>query len=131
LPGDADGDGEATIYDLRQLLQQLGAAVPAIDCDGDSFVTPADIALLRETVLGRPGFVGVPGAVTAGGWFTVRGVFAGGLVEATLGGRVLTLGQVTTREITLRVDAAQPKGMQVLTVLLGGRTVFAGAVLVQ
>jgi len=131
LPGDVDGDGEITIFDLRLLLGRLGTAAQAIDCDGDQVVTMTDVTLTRDAVLGRPGLVGAPTAMTAGAWSTLRGVFGPGLLEATLGGRALVPGRVTTREITLRVDDAQSKGIQDLSVLLGGRRVFLGPVLVQ
>lgn len=131
LPGDADGDGEATVFDVRRLLSQLGAGAAAIDCDGDQVVTMADVGMTRNAVLGRPSLIAGPAVVAAGQWFTVRGVFGAGVLEATLGGRVLVPGRVTPREITLRVDAAQPKGTHDLVVLLGGRQVFLGPVLVQ
>ncbi|MBX3463531.1 MAG: hypothetical protein KF830_10195 [Planctomycetes bacterium] len=131
MPGDADGDGQQTVVDVRRLLQELGAEAPAIDCTGDGLVTTADVDLVRQAVLGRPGLVAAPDAVVAGGWFTLRGVFGRGLLEATLGGRVLTRGQVTPREITLRSEPTQAKGLQQLVVLLGGRPVFVGPVLVQ
>lgn len=131
LPGDADGDGAATIYDLRLLLARLGTQSPAIDCDGDLMVTAADMALMREAVLGRPALVAAPTSVAAGQWFTLRGVFAGGLLEGTLGGRALTVGRVTTRAVTLRCDATQPHGVQDLSVMLDGRSVLLGPVTVQ
>jgi len=131
MPGDADGDGQATIFDLRLLLNRLGEVASSIDCDGDLVITAADVALQRAAVLGRPALVEAPTVVTAGGWFTLRGVFGGGLLDATLGGRAVTPGRVTTREITLRVDPTQAKGPQDLTVLLAGRQVFLGPVLVQ
>ncbi len=131
LPGDADGDGVQTIVDTRLLLARLGTAATAIDCDGDLMITGTDVALTREATLGRPALISGPATVMPGAWFTLRGVFGSGLLDATLGGRALVRGRVTTREITLRVDAAQAKGIQELSVLLGGRRVFLGPVLVQ
>ena len=132
LPGDVDGDGATSIFDLRALLSLLGDVAPGIDVDGDGVLTSADVALMREVVLGRPVLVAAPTAVSPGQWFTLRGAFAvGELLEATLGGRSLLPGRVTPREITLRVPAESSLGTQTLQVLLGGRTVVSVPLLVQ
>ncbi|MBL9078135.1 MAG: hypothetical protein JNL08_11560 [Planctomycetes bacterium] len=131
MPGDVDGDGAPTIHDLRALLQRLGTGAPAYDCDADGLVTVADVALVRTAVLGRPALAAVPAVLHPGEWFTLRGVFAGTLLEATLGGRALTPGRVTARELTLRVEPDQATGTKDLSVLLDGRRVVLATVLVQ
>lgn len=132
VPGDADGDHERTVADVRRLLAQLGVTDRAIDCDGDQTITQDDVTITRNAMLGRPTLLENPAAVQKGAWFTLHGAFPRrGPLEASLGGRALTPGRVTQREITLRVDATQTTGTQDLVVMLDGRTVFAGPVLVQ
>ncbi len=132
LPGDRDGDGVRTVFDLRRQAANLGADAGPGDCDGDGVVTVVDLELTQHALLGRATAVVVPLAVVRGEWFTLRGVFpAGSAVDGTLGSRTLTPGRVTPREVTLRVDAAQPPGLQTLQVSIGGQLLAARDVLVQ
>jgi len=132
LPGDADGDGTISVFDLRRLCTQLGAPGLLHDVDGDGVATTDDVDYARAAMVGRPTLLGLPLAIARGGWFTLSGLFpAGGLVEATLGGRSLLLGRVTPREITLRVDPNQAPGMQGFTLAIDGRIVAVRPVQVQ
>jgi hypothetical protein len=56
---------------------------------------------------------------------------AGSSVQASLGGRSLTVGRVTAREITLRVESDQALGTQDLLVTIGGRPFASAFVQVQ
>jgi hypothetical protein len=56
---------------------------------------------------------------------------AGSSVQASLGGRSLTVGRVTAREITLRIEADQALGTQQLSVTIGGRPFATAFVQVQ
>jgi hypothetical protein len=58
-------------------------------------------------------------------------LIAGSSVQASLGGRSLTVGRVSAREMTLRVDADQALGTQELSVTIGGRPFATAFVLVQ
>lgn len=131
LPGDVDGDGSQTVVDVRRQLALLGTNQPAIDCDGDGQVTPIDIAATRDAVLGRTTVFAVPGAVARGTWITIRGLFPERAMQASLGGRVLVVGCVTPRELTLFVAADQVVGTQELVLSAAGRAVVATLVDVQ
>lgn len=125
LPGDADGDGLRTVFDLRRQCVSLGAASTASDCDGDGLNTVRDVELTQDAVLGRAAILSTPGQVQRGQWFTLRGVFPiGGIVDATLGGRSLRPGTLTPREATFFVDASQAVGLQSLQVAFGGELVL-------
>ena len=131
LPGDADGDGRWTVADLRLQLARLGTTDRVIDCDGDAQLTPTDVALSRDAVLGRPSLVTIP-ALVRSSWITLRGVFPRDRsLQASLGGRSLAQGALTPREITLRIEGSQPAGTQDLVVSLDGRVIIARPVLVQ
>jgi hypothetical protein len=131
-PGDLDGDGQQTVFDVRQQVVSLGAEERAADVDGDGRLTPVDLAATREAVLGRAAVIAVPTQVARGGWLTLRALLPQrGVVQASLGGRSLTVGTMTPRELSLRVDGAQPLGPQDLIVTLGGRQLVAQIVDVQ
>lgn len=124
LPGDVDGDGVRTVFDLRRQCVAFGTAAGAADTNGDGRITLRDVELTEDALLGRAGIVNVPTTVQRGAWFTVRGVFpVGGIVDATLGGRSLRLGRLTPREITLFVDPGQAVGTQSLQIAIGGEQV--------
>jgi hypothetical protein len=132
LPGDADGDGAITAVDLRRRLATLGGNDLQADVDGDGVTTTNDVALLREVLLGRATLLQAPTQVARGTWVTLRGALvAGSSVQASLGGRSLTVGRVTAREITLRVEADQVLGTQDLLVTIGGRPFASAFVQVQ
>jgi hypothetical protein len=132
VPGDLDGDGRQTVVDVRRQLAALGSIERAADVDGDGQVTPVDVAATRAAVLGRPLVLAVPAQLTRGSWITLRGLLPElGALQASLGGRSMLVGTATPREVTLRVDAAQPVGPQDLIVTLGGRTLVARLVDVQ
>lgn len=132
LPGDADGDGGYSVFDLRQQCARLGETERLFDTDGDGVLTTDDVDFTRAAMLGRPTLVSCPLVVRRGEWFTVQGVFpTEGVVEATLGGRSPSFGRLTPRELTLRVDATQTLGLQGLQVTVDGRLVVARTVQVQ
>jgi hypothetical protein len=132
LPGDADGDGKLTVFDLRRMCARLGSSDLAIDTDRDGVLTLADVDFTRQAMLGIASLVSVPLVVERGQWFTVQGVFpAAQVVDAALGGRSSTLGCLTPRELTLRVDPSQPTGLQELHVVIDGRSVVSRTVQVQ
>jgi hypothetical protein len=132
LPGDADGDGAITAVDLRRRLATLGGNDLQADVDGDGVTTTNDVALLREVLLGRATLLQAPTQVARGTWVTLRGALvAGSSVQASLGGRSLTVGRVTAREITLRVESDQALGTQDLLVTIGGRPFASAFVQVQ
>ena len=132
LPGDRDGDGVRTVFDLRRIAASLGAASGAADGDGDGVWTAADLDLAQAALLGRARLRQVPALATRGSWLTVRGTFpAGAIVDAVLGGRSLLAGRATPREATFFVDASQPLGTQLLQVAVAGRVVAAQDVAVQ
>lgn len=132
LPGDADGDGALTVYDLRRQCTRLGQVDRSIDTDGDGVLTTNDVDLSRAALLGRPTLLQSPAAVVRGEWFAVQGMFpTTGLVDATLGGRSLTVGRLLPRELALRVDAAQSLGLQELRISIDGKEVVVRTVQVQ
>jgi hypothetical protein len=132
LPGDSDGDGVITVVDLRRRLATLGGNDLQADVDGDGVTTTSDVALLREVLLGRATLLQAPTQVARGTWITLRGALvAGSSVQASLGGRSLTVGRVTAREITLRIEADQALGTQDLLVTIGGRPFASAFVQVQ
>lgn len=132
LPGDRDDDGVLSVVDVRRICAQLGSSADAADCDGDGVWTAADAALVHGAVLGRGQLLAVPAIWSHGGWATLRGVFPhGAVVDASLGGRALTVGCLTPREVTLRVAADQPIGVQELVVTIGGRLLVTQLVQVQ
>jgi hypothetical protein len=131
LPGDADGDGQLTVFDLRRLCGRLGELERRYDADGDGVLTAADVHLARQGLLGRPVVLEAPPQLPRGAWSTLRGVFPEGVpLEVALGGRAPLLGTRTPRELTLRVDGNQPTGPQELRVSVDGRLVFVGTVTV-
>lgn len=132
LPGDGDRDTEFTVLDLRAMCSRLGAVDPLVDADGDQTITLTDVDLTCDALLGRATVFGVPGVAPRGAWLTLQGVFhAAATVEAVLGGRSLTVGCLTPRELTVFVDPTQPTGTFDLIVNVDGHTVVAQAVLVQ
>lgn len=132
MPGDADGDGVLTVYDLRRQCARVGQVDRTIDTDGDGVLTTIDVDLSRAALLGRPTLLQSPATVARGDWFAVQGVFpTSGLVDATLGGRSLTLGRLLPRELALRVDAAQSLGLQELRISIDGKEVVVRTVQVQ
>jgi hypothetical protein len=132
LPGDVDADGVRTVVDVRRQVLLAGTPAGAADCDGDATLTPVDLAATREAVLGRTTAFALPASVARGAWVTLRGVFVEpGALQATLGGRVLTLGCATPRELTVRVPGDQPAGTQELVLSAAGRVVAAALVVVQ
>lgn len=132
LPGDSDGDGSITAVDLRRRLATLGGTDLLADVDGDGVTTANDVALLRDVLLGRSTLLAAPTQFPRGAWVTVRGALvAGASVQASLGGRALTVGRVTPREITLRVEADQALGTQELSISIGGRPFASAFVQVQ
>lgn len=131
-PGDLDGDALVTAWDLRRLCARLGDAESAADADGDLVLTIADADAARDALLGRPRLLANPTLLQRGQWATFRGVFPPeAVVEATLGGRAVALGTLTPRELLLRVDSAQPAGLQELRISIDGRSLFVGTVQVQ
>ena len=50
--GDADGNGEINVNDMRTLRQLIGVdnASPWVDCDGDGAVTVNDVRCLRQKI---------------------------------------------------------------------------------
>jgi len=132
LPGDADGDGEFTVLDLRKMCTRLGVTDRQVDVDGDQIITLADVDHTRAGVLSRPSLVFAPSTVARGAWMTITGLFpVAGSVTATLGGRALHVGCLTPRELTLHVDSTQSAGIHDLTVYVDGMLVVAAPVLVQ
>lgn len=128
LPGDVDEDRAPTVVDLRRIVSRLGGADPA-DADGDGILTPADARAVVQAVLGRGTVFSAPSQVARGGWLRLACLLPGdGAVNAVLGGRTLVLGRATPRELTLRVDADQPLGVQELVITHGGRVLFTGFV---
>jgi hypothetical protein len=124
FPGDADGDGQLTVADLRRLCLLLGRPAQGVDPDGDGQITAADLLDLRDCILGRSIVLSCPAVLTRGSWFAVRGWFANGNVpQVAIGGRALGVGAVTSREFTARVDEDLPLGDQELVItLVDGRS---------
>lgn len=131
LPGDADGDGQRTVVDVRRQIAWLGSSQPAIDCDGDGQLSTVDLVATREAVLGRATGFAAPAAVARGAWMTLRGCFPSNSLQASLGGRVLTIGTVTPREMTVLVAPDQLTGTQELVLSSAGRVVLNALVAVQ
>src|SRR5262249_54895965 len=132
FPGDADGDGQLTVADLRRLCLLLGQPAQGVDPDGDGSITAADLLDLRDRILGRSIVQGCPPVVTRGSWVPLRGWFANGNVpQVTLGGAALAVGAVTSREFTARIDEALPLGDQDLVVTLVDGRSFVRRVAVQ
>ena len=132
LPGDDDGDGLFSVFDLRRMCVRLGAFDPLVDADGDQRITLADVAITHNAVLGIPSLVHAPAVAPRAAWLTIHGVFpVSGSIDASLGGRSLLLGCLSPRELTLFVDATQSTGTQDLIVYVDGKVVVAGQVLVQ
>jgi hypothetical protein len=132
LPGDADGDGVLTVYDLRKQCVRLGQNDRSIDTDGDGVLTTNDVDFTRAALLGRPTVVHWPAVIARGEWFAVQGLFpVTGIVDATLGGRSLTVGRLLPREFALRADASQLLGLQDLHISVDGVEVLVRTVLVQ
>jgi hypothetical protein len=131
LPGDLDRDGACTVVDVRRCIARLGASDPAVDCDGDGQLTPVDVAAVHAAVLGQPTVFAPPAAITRDAWTTLRGLFPVRTVQAALGGRVLTVGAVSPRELVLFVPADQPAGIQEFVLSVAGRVVLATLVEVQ
>lgn len=131
LPGDADGDGAITVFDLRRLCVRQGEAELRCDADGDGVLTAADVSLAKQLLLGRPVVLGAPLQVVRGEWCTLTGVFPQGLLpELSLGGRTPLLGTRTPREVALRIDGNQPTGVHELRFSVDGRLWFSGTVTV-
>jgi hypothetical protein len=124
LPGDSDRDGVVTVVDIRRQLVTLGGSDLAADIDGDGIVGLGDVALTRGAVLGRAAVSIATAGLQRGEWFTLRGVIPGDALQASLGGRALTMGQVTPREATFRVPADLPAGTHELVITLAGRVVL-------
>ncbi|MEO6597554.1 MAG: hypothetical protein ABIP94_22655, partial [Planctomycetota bacterium] len=132
LPGDADGDAERTVFDVRLQLAHIGTQDRAVDSDGDGVLTAADVQLTRDAVLGRATMVARPEFVQRGTWLTLRGVFpVERALQASLGGTSLVVGRATPREITVRIEATQPIGTQDLVVSLDGKVLLARSIAVQ
>lgn len=128
LPGDADGDRARTVVDLRRIVSSLGS-VDQADADGDGMWTPADSTAVMGAVLGRGTVFSAPTQVARGGWLRLGCLLPrSASVQAVLGGRTLVLGRATPRELTLRVEANQPQGVQELVITHGGRVLFTGFV---
>jgi hypothetical protein len=125
LPGDADRDGAQSVVDVRRLLVTLGSADAAVDIDGDGVVGMNEVIATRDAVLGRAVVLTSAAMLHPGEWFTLGGVFPDDSLQATLGGRALTLGQVTPREATFRVPSDLSPGTYELLVTLGGRVVLS------
>src|SRR5262249_1898059 len=97
FPGDADGDGQLTVADLRRLCLLLGQPAQGIDPDGDGLITDADLLDLKDRILGRSIVQSCPAVLTRGSWVALRGWFANGNVpQVTLGGVALGVGAVTS-----------------------------------
>lgn len=132
LPGDVDGDGDRTVFDVRKLCSRVGTDATLFDTDGDGVVTRGDALLTSRLVLGLPAVLSCPTVLQRGQWFTVQGAFpVGKVVEAVLGGRSPTLGTVTPREVTLRVGGDQQVGVQELRIVVDGLDGFVATVQVQ
>ncbi|MCK5944928.1 MAG: hypothetical protein KAI24_23270, partial [Planctomycetes bacterium] len=129
LPGDVDGSGRRTVVDVRRLVHAVGTGDNRADVDGDGAITPIDVAATREAILGRASGFAVPAQIARGGWLRLRALLPKATaLQASLGGRSLTIGRVTPRELSMRVPADQPIGLQELEVTRGGRVVFVGLV---
>ncbi len=125
LPGDADRDGVQTVVDVRRQLHKLGSPDAAADIDGDGVVSMHEVFVTSQAVLGRAIVSHAPAVAHPGEWFTLRGVFPDDSLQASVGGRSLTLGRVTPREATFRVPADLLPGTYELVVTLDGRVVLA------
>jgi len=129
LGGDVDGSGEQTVVDVRRLITSVGTPDLIHDTDGDGVRTLTDVHATLQSVLGRGVVFSVPPQVTRGDWLLSRGLFpVTGSVQATLGGRALTVGRVAARQLSLHIDATQPTGVQELIILMAGDVLFAGFV---
>ena len=80
-----------------------------------------------QAILGRGVVFAMPGQVVPGQWLLSRCLLpVDGAIQATLGGRALTIGRVAPRQLSLLVASDQPTGLQELVVLLDGQVLFAG-----
>jgi hypothetical protein len=132
LAGDADGNAVRTVADQRLIVTRLGTNDARVDVDGDGVLTPIDARAVEQVLLGRATLFGVPAQLARGEWLRLPAMLPDGAVaQAVLGGRVLALGRATPRELSLRIEAAHPTGLQELTITVGGRVVHAGIVDVQ
>lgn len=129
VAGDVDGSGTRTVLDVRRLITSVGTADLIHDTDGDGVRTPADVNATLQSVLGRGVVFDVPAQASRGDWLLTRGLFpVTGSVQATLGGRALTLGRLAPRQLSLHIDPTQPTGVQELIILMAGDVLFAGFV---
>ncbi len=129
IPGDVDGSGDRTVVDVRRLLNAVGDLDLASDADGDGTITSVDIEATRSAILGRASGFSAPVQVAAGAWLPVRALLPKlTLLQASLGGFSLQVGRATPRQLTLRVPANHPSGLQELVVSRAGQVIFAGFV---
>lgn len=129
LAGDIDGSGTRTVLDVRRLATSVGSVDAIHDTNGDGVLTPVDVDATVQAILGRGVIFSVPTQVVAGQWLLSRCLLPiDGSIQATLGGRALTLGRMGPRQLSLLVDSTQPVGLQELIILLDGEVVFAGFV---
>jgi hypothetical protein len=127
LAGDIDGSGARTVFDVRRLATSVGVADTVSDTDGDGVLTPVDVEATAQAILGRGVVFAMPGQVAPGQWLLSRCLApVDGAIQATLGGRALTIGRVAPRQLSLLVALDQPTGLQELVVLLDGQVLFAG-----
>ncbi len=129
LAGDMDGSGTRTVLDVRLLATAVGSIDAINDTNGDGVLTPIDVNATVQAILGRGVIFSVPSQVVPGQWLLSRCLLPiDGSIQATLGGRALTLGRAGPRQVSLLVDLTQPLGLQELIILLAGEVVFAGFV---
>ncbi|MBK8099601.1 MAG: hypothetical protein IPK26_21040 [Planctomycetes bacterium] len=131
FPADADGDRVLTVGDLRVLCMRLGTPATGVDPDGNGLIDAADLDFARGVLLGRAVITNCPETFTRGDWVALRGWFPQRDVTITLGGRVLPIGTLTPRELTIRIDPALAAGAQNLAFAVGSRTVSERTVSVQ
>ena len=130
LAGDIDGSGTRTVVDLRRMLHVLGSTDAEADVDGDGVLTLVDVDALRDALLGRGTVFTAPAQGARGGFLLLPCLLPieGGLVQASLGGRTLTVGRAAPRQLSLRVEPDQAVGLHELVVTQGGKVAFAGLV---
>lgn len=131
FPADANSDHVLTVADLRVLCNRLGTPANGVDPDGNGTIEVADLDFARGVLLGRSVITACPETFVRGEWVSLRGWFPQRDVTVTIGGRVLQLGTLTPRELTVRIDPALAAGAQNLAFAVGSRTVSERTVSVQ
>ncbi|MBK8978563.1 MAG: hypothetical protein IPM29_21925 [Planctomycetes bacterium] len=113
---DDDGDGRATVLDVRKLSARLGAtAIAERDADADGVVSAGDSLAALDVALGRAPVARVTRATAVGGVVAVAGYDLPAELTAALAGRALVPLWRGPRTAAFALPFDLPVGAPVLT----------------